>query len=385
MILMLLLLLSGNVWAAASSGNENHVDTQDYCLRADDVTIGLTEIQECGTPEEIQAHILEAAKITIRVRDHHTNALSDPVGPESYTVDFSGFIPEADGSGYPVTVTADSITEEPESAVTFLVTVVDDLPKQRNARVRFFGTQIPDLVLDITTGDYSLHISELDAPQKEGHTFLGWYLDETGTQPYLLADSQEYESQRIGADTTLYPVWKKIEITEPIIPTPIEPTPTEPPPTEPPPTESTPTNPMITEPTKAETEPQTTMPETTIVERPKQASGGTGAVAVVPSGTEMPTPTPSPEVTEPETTEVPEPVTDTAKTVPQQENKVETAKEGQEKGAQMQKTTVVQESGITGIAYGAVGTCIAALLVLGAGILSDLRVLRWYASKGPGG
>lgn len=373
MILMLLLLLSGNVWAAASSGNTNHVDTKDYCLRADNVAIGLVEIQECNTPEEIQTHILEAAHITIRVRDHKTNALYDPLGPESYTVDFSGFIPEASQTGYLVTVTAEPITEGLESAITFLVTVVDDLPRQRNARVRFLGTQIPDLVLDVTAGDYSLHISELSVPQKEGYTFLGWYLDETGTQPYLLADGGEYASQRIGTDIDLYPMWKEIEI--------IEPTPTEPTPTEP-----IPTNPTITESTKAETEPQTTTPETIVVERPEQDSKGTGAAAPVPPGTEAPASTPVPASTpEPETTEVQEPDTNADPMVPQQENKVETAKASQEKGTQMQKTTVAQENHMTGIAYGAAGMCMAALLVLGAGIISDLRVLRWYASKGLGG
>ncbi|MDD3338945.1 MAG: InlB B-repeat-containing protein [Lachnospiraceae bacterium] len=369
MILILLLLLSGNVWAATSSGNTHHMDTKDYCLMAKDVTIGLTEIQGSETSEEIHAHILEAANIMIRIWDPETNELHDPLGPEAYTVDFSGFILEASQTGYPVTITAEPITEELESAVTFLVTVVDDLPKQRNVRVRFSGTKIPNLVLDITTGDYNLHMNELAIPEKEDYTFLGWYLDEAGTQPYLLADSEEYASQKVGADIILYPAWKKTEtsvipppiVTEPITPTPTEPTPTEPTPAEPTLTEPTPTNPTITEPTKAETEPQTTTPETTILERPKQDSKGTGAVAAVPPGTETPTPTPSPEVTEPETTEAPEPDTDTVKTVPQ------------------------QESGMTGIAYGAAGTCIAALLVLGAGILSDLRVLKWYASKGLGG
>lgn len=190
------------VQAITTLTNDNHTDTVDYCMRAYDVTVGLKELQECDSREEMKQMILKAANPKLLYREDLVTEVED----ENIAVDFHNFQPEANDDGYEMILTLPSLTEGEESRVTFRVYVTDDLPK--TATIQFYGTDLPNMIFSLEE-QAVLKWAEIPKPIKTGYTFVGWYLDEKLSRPFLLPDSPGYAVVTVTQDLNLYPAWEK--------------------------------------------------------------------------------------------------------------------------------------------------------------------------------
>ena len=234
---ILAFILSIPVYAASTMKNDNHTDTEDYCLRAHDITIGISELKD-KDEDERNSFIYDAADISILIRSSsETSEKWTKLTRDQMTIDFSKVEETVCDEGYPVVVAAPPINLESGSSITFKVFVVDDYPK--TATVHFTGTDIEDLDIELTDGNKKVSLSDFQLPVKDGYQFKGWYLDKELKQPFLIPDDPDYENGVVTSSLVLYPKWEVIE-------TPIDtPTPTDTPaPTDTPmPTDTpTPTN-----------------------------------------------------------------------------------------------------------------------------------------------
>ncbi len=107
--------------AATGLSNDNHTDTDDYCLRAHDVRIGLSEFST-KTRGELEHDIVSASAFAFFYRSDWSAVTS------GYTVNFSNLEEAVSSAGYPVTVTLDAVSMSAPSHITFRVFVVDDTP-----------------------------------------------------------------------------------------------------------------------------------------------------------------------------------------------------------------------------------------------------------------
>lgn len=205
------------VSAAEALTNDNHIyDTDDYCLRAQDVNIGRKEMLSYATKEELYQTILDTANPVILIRDITKPYVEWECLPrDALTIEFPEFEGKEDGCGYPVTITAPPIQEGVVSRIVFQVYIEEDLPVQVNSVIHFAGCGLEDMILDITDGKI-LCIEELPVPEKEGYVFSGWYLDEELTIPFLLPGDDKYRTQELKGDLILYPKWC-IEKQEPVM------------------------------------------------------------------------------------------------------------------------------------------------------------------------
>lgn len=137
-LLLACLLLPVSSLAASTRSNDNHTDTDDYCLRAHDVTIGLSEFT-AKSRAELESEIVSAAAFAFLIRDTaNETGLFVPV-TSGYSVDFSNLAEAATASGYIVTVTLPAITLSEPSRIYFRVFVTDDLPQPRTVQYEFTG------------------------------------------------------------------------------------------------------------------------------------------------------------------------------------------------------------------------------------------------------
>ena len=144
-MLLACFVLPASALAAVGTSNDNHTDTDDYCLRAHDVTIGLSEFSS-KSRSELESGIVSAASFAFLIRSS-----ADPTGEfvpvtSGYSVDFSNLSAAASSSGYVITVTLPAITLPSDSIIQFRVFVVDDLP--RSYAVHYaFSSGTPERVL----------------------------------------------------------------------------------------------------------------------------------------------------------------------------------------------------------------------------------------------
>ena len=149
-ILLVCFVLPASALAASKESEDNHTDTQDYCLRAHDVTIGLSEFSD-QTRAELESDIVAASAFAFLIRD--SSDLIERLVPFTgdYSLDFSNLRQEASSCGFVVAVTLPAITMSEPSVVRFRVFVTDDLPHPRDVRYAFeSGTSertLPDGVL----------------------------------------------------------------------------------------------------------------------------------------------------------------------------------------------------------------------------------------------
>ena len=135
-ILLVCFLLPSSAFAANGTSNDNHTDTADYCLRAHDVTVGLSEFQS-KSRAELESDIVSASAFTFLIRDTANETGTFVPVSSGYSVDFSNLTEAATSSGYTVTVTLPAITLSEPSHITFRVFVEDDLPQPRAVQYEF--------------------------------------------------------------------------------------------------------------------------------------------------------------------------------------------------------------------------------------------------------
>jgi hypothetical protein len=149
-LLLVCFVLPASSHAASGSSNDNHTDTDDYCLRAHDVTIGLSEFSG-KSRAELEGEIVSASTFAFLIRD-----TASPTGTfvpitSGYTIDFSNLTETASSSGYVVTVTLPAITLPSASTVQFRVFVADDLPHSHAVQYAFSsGTAVHTLPVGVT-------------------------------------------------------------------------------------------------------------------------------------------------------------------------------------------------------------------------------------------
>lgn len=182
-LLLACLLIPLTALAATSLGNDNHTDTDDYCLRAHDVRIGLSEFST-RTRTQLEADIVSASAFEFYYRSDWSSVTS------GYSVDFSNLVDAVSSTGYPVTVTLDPVSMSVSSYVTFRVFVVDDTPTPTPSypvTYQFIsatpGHDLPEGVLSQLPADTVAGIGETVAPSflmdavRDGAgewTFSGW-------------------------------------------------------------------------------------------------------------------------------------------------------------------------------------------------------------------
>jgi hypothetical protein len=149
-ILLVCFLLPASAFAANGASNDNHMDTADYCLRAHDVTVGLSEFQN-QSRAELESDIVSASAFAFLIRDTANETGTFVPISSGYSVDFSNLTEAATSSGYTVTVTLPAITLSTPSRIIFRVFVTDDLPKPRVVQYEFTsGTPEHTLPTEIT-------------------------------------------------------------------------------------------------------------------------------------------------------------------------------------------------------------------------------------------
>ena len=137
-ILLVWFILPSSSLAASAKSNDNHTDTADYCLRAHDVSIGLSEFSG-KTRAELESDIVAASAFAFLIRDTVSGTgLFEPI-TSGYSIDFSGLSEAASSSGYVVTVSLPAISLSTPSVITFRVFVVDDLPHPRAVNYAFIS------------------------------------------------------------------------------------------------------------------------------------------------------------------------------------------------------------------------------------------------------
>ena len=137
-ILLVCFVLPSSALAASGKSNDNHTDTDDYCLRAHDVTIGLSEFPG-KSRAELESSITSASAFAFLIRDTVSGTGEFEPISSGYTVDFSGLTEAATSTGYVVTVTLPAITLSEPSRITFRVYVIDDLPHPRQVSYVFLS------------------------------------------------------------------------------------------------------------------------------------------------------------------------------------------------------------------------------------------------------
>lgn len=146
-ILLGCFVLPSSALAASGMGSDNHTDTDDYCLRAHDVTIGLSEFS-AKSRADLESDITAASAFELKIRDTANETGKFILISSGYSVDFSNLAEAASSSGYRITVTLPAITLSEPSQITFRVYVIDDLPHPRNVSYTFIsgseGHTLPD-------------------------------------------------------------------------------------------------------------------------------------------------------------------------------------------------------------------------------------------------
>lgn len=149
-ILLVCFFVPSYALAASTRSNDNHTDTDDYCLRAHDVTIGLSEFQN-QSRSELESDIIAASAFDFLIRDTANETGEFVPITSGYSVNFSNLVEAATSTGYSVTVTLPAITLSEPSRITFHVYVVDDLPQPRTVHYVFeSGTAEHTLPADVT-------------------------------------------------------------------------------------------------------------------------------------------------------------------------------------------------------------------------------------------
>ena len=138
LLVMLVACLFAPSVALAASGlsNDNHTDTDDYCLRAHDVTVQLSEFST-KSRSQLESDIISAASFEFYYRSNWDSVTS------GYSVDFSSLTAATSSSGYLVTVTLPAITMSTPSQVSFRVFVTDS----SHSVSYFFVSNTPDMSL----------------------------------------------------------------------------------------------------------------------------------------------------------------------------------------------------------------------------------------------
>ena len=195
-ILLVCFVLPSSTLAASGMGSDNHTDTEDYCLRAHDVTIGLSEFSG-KSRAELESDIAAASAFEFKIRNTANETGQFVPISSGYSIDFSSLTEAVSSSGYRITVTFPAITLSEPSQITFRVYVVDDLPHPRNVSYTFIsGTAehaLPDGVTAQLPASESILSGETVTPAgtfsgvRDGAgiwTFSGWSPDHV-----TLADS----------------------------------------------------------------------------------------------------------------------------------------------------------------------------------------------------
>ena len=154
-ILLVCFLSPSSALAAHGMGSDNHTDTDDYCLRAHDVTIGLSEFA-AKSRSELEHDIASASSFEFLVRD--TVSGTGAFEPATdYSIDFSNLAEAASSDGYVVTVTLPAITMSESSRIHFRVFVEDDVPIPRRVGYVFVSATaepvLPEAVLSLLPAD----------------------------------------------------------------------------------------------------------------------------------------------------------------------------------------------------------------------------------------
>ena len=195
-ILLVCFFVPSYALAASTRSNDNHTDTDDYCLRAHDVTIGLSAFQN-HSRSELESDIIAASAFTFLIRDTANETGEFVPITSGYSVNFSNLVEAATSTGYSVTVTLPAITLSEPSRITFRVYVVDDLPQPRAVHYVFeSGTAEHTLPTDVTAllpaeesflSGTTVTPSGAFSPVRDGAgewTFSGWTPDS-----FALSDS----------------------------------------------------------------------------------------------------------------------------------------------------------------------------------------------------
>ena len=135
-ILLVCFVLPSSAFAASEMGNDNHTDTDDYCLRAHDVSVGLSEFSS-KSRSQLESDILSASQFVFLIRDTVSGTGNFIPITSGYTVDFSSLTDALSTSGYVVTVHLPPISMPGESTIQFRVFVIDDTPDPYTAHFSF--------------------------------------------------------------------------------------------------------------------------------------------------------------------------------------------------------------------------------------------------------
>ena len=131
---VVLLNLPMKVGAAEKLEQDNHsseYDTVDYCLKANDVSIGLKEIESCADRQEWEEILWDTSDPTILVRDPDAcTGLGRKLEKEEYSVDFSQVEPVAREEAYEAVVTVPPIQGDKPAEIRFHIYIYDDLPEK---------------------------------------------------------------------------------------------------------------------------------------------------------------------------------------------------------------------------------------------------------------
>ena len=98
-ILLVCFVLPSSALAANGMGSDNHTDTDDYCLRAHDVTIGLSEFSK-KSRSELESDIIAASEFAFLIRNTVSSTGEFEPITSGYSVDFSNLTEAATSSGY---------------------------------------------------------------------------------------------------------------------------------------------------------------------------------------------------------------------------------------------------------------------------------------------
>lgn len=174
--------------AATQLSNDNHTDTDDYCMRAHDVSVGLSEFASM-TQAELENEIISQSSFQFRIRDSLLPWSEWTFLTSGYSVDFSALQEAATTTGYPIVVTLPPISMSTPSYITFRVFVVDDLPTPPpvfQVSYQFVsvtpGKNLPSSILLLKPDDTTGSVGDVFTPSATYEdcggngiwTFLGW-------------------------------------------------------------------------------------------------------------------------------------------------------------------------------------------------------------------
>lgn len=169
-LLLVCFILPASSLAASGLSNDNHTDTDDYCLRAHDVTVGLSEFST-KTRSELEDDIVSASSFAFLIRDTVSGTGTFVPVTSGYSIDFSSLEAAASSSGYVVTVSLPAITMSESSRIHFRVFVEDDLPQQRNVGYLFISVTaepvLPESVLTLLPVNGVFYSGETITPEDD--------------------------------------------------------------------------------------------------------------------------------------------------------------------------------------------------------------------------